>query len=412
MLLCLSLSARDAPLEVREPFAVQPDELPQLAAYLRPHVSETLLLSTCQRFEAYVVPRGPMAGECVAGLIAQYHQADFERLQQYARFYQDREAAAYLFRVAAGLESQVLGEAQILGQLRRSLDAARQVGMIDRQLGNLVQQAVSAGRRVRQETALGRGALSVPWMAVEQARRAVGHLSDKTVLLIGAGETAQLAARALDEVGRRLVVNRTLRRAQDLADERAGTALPWNELPAAVAEADLVLCCTGSEQPPLTRRLVGAAQRHRPNRALTLVDLAVPRGVEHGVTRTRGVRLITLDDLREQSAARQALREREIPLAEQLVAEDLERAWRSWLAAAAVPAVTALRQRAEEIREHELERLRPRFEGLPAEQAEAVQYLTRAIVNKLLHEPTLYLKTNPTIAESALREVFGIGVLS
>lgn len=409
MLLCLSLNAQHAPLEVRESFAFQPQELPEISAYLRPHVAETLLISTCQRFEAYVIARGNMEGQCLAGLMARDRQVDLGRVDRHAMVYRDRDAAEHLFRVATGLESPVLGEAEIMGQVRRALEAARNAGLAGQRLGNLAQHALSAAGRVREETALSRGALSVPRVAVDRARLEMGDIASGTVLLVGAGETASLAAKALGPVGRLLVVNRTLAHAMTLAAEYGGEALPWTDLTDAVAAADLVFCCTGPHRPPLSRRLVAAAQCKRGDTPLLLVDLAVPRGIDRAAAEVAGVRLITVDDLHEETSARQAERLRAVPDAERILAHEVERAWRAYEGAAAQSAVSALRQRAEEIRQAELERVLSRIQSLPAEHGEALDYLTRAIVNKLLHQPTVWLKTNPDLADGALRDVFGVG---
>lgn len=411
MLLCLSLNVHNAPLEVREPFAFQPDELPGLAAYLRPHLAGALVISTCQRFEIYVVPRTAMAEPCLIGLLAQYRQVDAARLTAFAEIFSDREAALHLFRVAAGLESQVLGEAQILGQVGRSLDASRDAGMVSHRLGSLVRAAIGAGRRVRAETALGRGALSVPRLAIDRAREQVGDLSERTVLVVGAGETGRLAARALDGAGRLVVANRSHARAEALAEEHGGEALPLAGLAAGLAVADLVVCCASAHRPTITRQLVATAMAQRPERPVVVVDLAVPRGVEPCVADLPGVSLITVEDVREESATHQAARRREVPAAEAIVMEELNRAWRTWVAAEAGPAVVALRERAEQVRRTELDRIHRQL-GMPPEQLAAVDYVTRAIVNKLLHQPTLWLKSNPAEAHSAIREVFGVEAAS
>lgn len=411
MLICLSVNARHAPLEVREHFAFQPEELADIGRLLSPHVAEAFVLGTCQRFEAYVIPYQPMAGECLAGLFAQYRQVEYQTIVGHTETYTDRTATAHLFRVAAGLESQVLGESQILGQLRRALDASRLAGLTEHRLASLVQQAIGAGRRVRDETALGRGALSVSSVAVDYARQLLGDLTDRRVLLVGAGETAQLAAKALSPARQLTVVNRTAARARALAAQCDGEARPWSELPAAVAAADLVLCCVGADQAPLSRQVVARARREQAGRALLLVDLAMPRGIDPAVAELPGVRLIELDDLLAASTAHQAERLAAVPAAEGILAPEIERAWRTLEGSAARPAITALRARAEAIRLAELARIAPRLTELPPDQAAAVDYLTRAIVNKLLHPPTVWLKSHPVQADGTLRELFGVGVL-
>ena len=412
MLLSLSLSSKHTPLEIRERFSTLPEELPEVGRALHPHLSEVLLISTCQRFEAYAVPRQQMVGECLVGLLAQYRGVDLAQVTPHVQVHHDRAAAEHLFRLAAGMESQVLGEAQILGQIRRSLDAARTTGLIGHQLDRLVQHGLSAGRRVREQTVLGRGALSVSRLAVDEARAAIGDLAERTVLLVGAGETAQLAASALDRVGRLLIVNRTLARAEALACAQQAEAMPWAALPAAVAIADLIFCCASTQEPPLSRSLLATTQRRRAGRPQLVVDLSVPRGVEPSATGLPGLHLITLDDLHEQSTAHLAERLQALPSAERIIAEEVERAWQIWTASSANPAIVALRQRAEEIRRGELDRAGSRLGTLLPEQDQAIEYLTRAIVQKLLHQPTVWLRANPGLADTALRDLFGVGVRS
>lgn len=411
-LLSISLNAHQASLDVRAPYSLQPEDLPRLGASLSPYAAEAFLLSTCQRFEAYVVPRGPLSTERLAERLAEFRRTDPAVLRQHLRAYADQEAARHLFRVAAGLDSRQVGEAQVLGQVRRALEAAQAAGLVGHRLGGLVQRAIAAGKRVRQETALGRGAPSVSRVAVDQARRELGDLGTRVVVVVGAGETAQLAVKALDRVGRLVVVNRTLERAKALADQRDGTALPWEALPLAVSLADLLICCVGAQPPAVSRELVAAARRERGRDPLLVIDLAVPRGVAPDVSAVPGVRLVSLDEVRDRSSAREAERLADVPRAEALVAAEVERAWAAWREEEARQAVAALRQRAEEIRRSELQRTLSRVGELPREQAEALEALTRAIVNKLLHEPTRWMRTHPAQADAALREVFGIGGLA
>ncbi|MBI3966362.1 MAG: glutamyl-tRNA reductase [Chloroflexi bacterium] len=408
MLLCLSLNAQRAPLEVREPYAVLPEELGELGSLLRPHVDEALILSTCNRFEIYVVPRTRLGPECLAGLVARARGADSSVLLQHAQSFRDREAAEHLYRVAAGLESQVLGESQILGQLRRALDAAKENGLAGHRLSRLVHNALAAGRKVREETALGRGALSISRIAVDQATRELGHLDDRAALVVGAGEIAQLAVKALDSIGHLAIVNRTLARAEALAAQHHAEALPWSDLADALAAADVVFCCAGAAQPTITRWLVAQAQARRVSWPLLVVDLALPRSVEPEVAELTGVKVISLEHLRERCSEQLDERLREVPKAEAILAQHLDRGWQMWEAAAAHEAVAALRRRADEVRHDELRAIWRRLEGLSWEERQSIEHLTRAIVNKLLHQPTIWLKEHPARADLALRSIFGI----
>lgn len=409
MLLSLSLSAKRTPLEIRERFAMLPEELPEIGQALRPHVSELFVVSTCNRVEAYVVPTTRMAPPCLVGLLAQQRGVAPDSLAPFAETARDRAAAEHLFRVTAGLESQVLGEAQISGQVRRSLEAAEAAGLVGHRLGGLVRHALNVGGRVRQETALGRGSLSVPRVAVEQAAQAIGGLEGRTALLVGAGETGQLAAKALAGAARLIVANRTVARAEAVAREHAGgSAITLAEVGRAMASADLVVACIGAAGPTITRRMVAAAQRSRGERPLLLVDLAVPRSIEPSATQVPNVQLITVADVREQCSARLAERLREVPRAEAIVAGELTRAWRTWEAAEARETIMALRHWADAVRREKLDRSLRGPRALSPEQIEAVDLLTQSLVDRLLHVPTVWLRTHPDQAASVLQEIFGL----
>ena len=404
-LLAIRLTGRRAPLTVRERFALLPDDLPDLVDRLRPLLSEGLLLSTCHRFELYAVPRPGVTADEIVACLATARDFSFAQVRPHVRIHRGRAAAEHLLRVSAGLDSPVLGETQVLGQVRRALDAARQLQFIGHRLGSLVQAAITTGKRVQEETALGRGALSVSRVGVEQARRELGDLEDKTVLIVGAGETGQLAGKALGPVGRLIIVNRTGARARVLAAQLGATALPFATLAAALVEADLVISCVGAARPVITPDLLGG---RADDRQVVVVDLAMPRSVDPAVADCAAVRLITLQDLVVSRSAHAAGRLREVPHATAIVVEELERAWRTWEAAGAHQLVAALRKRAEEVRQAELDRSGRVLQHLAPEDRNAIQSLTQAIVNKLLHEPTIWLKAHPARGEAALHEIFGV----
>jgi glutamyl-tRNA reductase len=407
-LLSLSLTARDAPLAIRERFALVADDLPSLAACLRPVVNQAVPLSTCNRFELYMQPVAGAQLDDILGRLAAARGCDSSQLRTYVRIRRGRVAVERLLRVAAGLESPVLGETQILGQVRRALEAARRERLVAHSLGALVQTAIRTGKRVQDETGLGRGALSVSRVAVDQARRALGGLTDKTVLIVGAGETGQLAAKALGPVGRLLIANRTVARARVLAGQLGGTGLPLSGVTEALSAADLVICCIGATQPVLTQRHLVEALHRRGGQPMVLIDLALPRSVEASVRQLDGVRLLNLEELVVRRAAHAASRAREVPKAEAIVADELEHAWRAWQESDTHHLVAALRQRAEAVRLAELKRSARVINSLPPEQRGAIQALTEAIVNKLLHEPTVWLKAHPTTGQMALQEIFGL----
>jgi glutamyl-tRNA reductase len=409
VLACFSLNTHNAPLDLREPFAFSAEELPAVRALVHPFTTDLFVLSTCQRFEAYAIFRARVPIETLPRLLAEYRGVDPDSLYVHGQLYSGLDAAEHLFRLAAGLESPVLGEAQILGQLRRALEECRRHDLVAHRLAALIGSALSAGRRVRQLTDLGRGALSVPGLAVEWARQQIGDLSRRTVTLIGAGETAHLAAKVMANAGRLLIVNRTLNRAQALADDTQGEALPWQDLPEAIAAADLVVCCVGTQKPVVRRSMVVDAQRRRGDVPLMLVDLSVPRGVEPAVADLPGVRVVTVEDLRGQCDAHRAGRCAEVPKAEAIMAQELERAWQDWNEAATHSTVGSLRLWAESERRDAIAHYRGRLRNLSPEHEEAIDYLTHAIVNKLIHQPTIWLKANPAQADWCVRELFRVG---
>ncbi|MFN8526058.1 MAG: glutamyl-tRNA reductase [Chloroflexota bacterium] len=408
MLISMSLSARNTPLAVRERFSLQAEELSEIGRSLRAHTSELIVVSTCNRVEVYAVPTTRMLPQCLVGLFAQQRGVDPSIVEPYVQTAQNRDAARHLFRVVAGLESMVVGEAQISGQVRRSLEAAEQASLIGHRLGALVRHALLAGGRVRQETALGRGGLSVPRVAVEQACRELGDPAGHTALLLGAGETAQLAASALTGFDRLIIANRTLSRAEAVADALGGVAISLREVPEALTSADLVVGCVGATRPVITHGTVAAAQRQRANRPMTFVDLAVPRCIDPSVVEVPGVRLMTIADVSERCSSHLNERLAAVPSAEAIVLAELERAWRTWEAADARETVMALRHWANSVRREKLDRAARGPRALSAEQVEAVDLLTRSLVDRLLHAPTIWLRTHPEAAAGVVKEMFGL----
>jgi glutamyl-tRNA reductase len=309
----------------------------------------------------------------------------------------DTDAAQHLFRVAGGLDSLVVGEPQILGQVKEAYAAATEARTVGPILNKVFPWSFTVGKRVRTETALSEGAVSVSFAATSLAKKIFGDLKGRTVLVIGAGEMGKLTAQHLKAqgVGRMLITSRTLAHATALAESIAGTVAPWPDLLATLGQADIVITATGSTLPILTRPQVENVMRLRRNRPLFFIDIALPRDVDPAVGDLGSVFLYNIDDLQAVVQENLTRRAAEVARAEAIVADEV-RKFEAWLSArGAIPTVVALRQRFETIRRHELDRLQPKLAGLPPEARTRVDEVTRLLVEKLLITPTEQLKSTP-----------------
>ncbi len=408
----IGISHRTAPVEVREAFAFGAAELPEALAILRPFGEGVLLLSTCNRTEIYVSsPHRIQEPHQVLAMLARLHggmpacpDAPFYLLA-------GADAVRHLYRVAAGLDSQILGEAEILGQVRTAFTAANASGACDAVLSRMFHGAIRAGRRARSETHIGRYAVSMSSAAVALARSTVGELEEKTALVVSAGEAGKLTARALHDAGvqRMFVTNRNLERAVELAETLGGQAVPFDHLPWALAQSDVVISATGSTHPVITSRLVDRAIQGRNGRHLLIIDIAIPRDVEPEVAALHNVHLHNLDDLQELSNDNLEARRAEVHKVE-VVVEDEAHRFLEWLGSLHVlPTISALRAQAEQIRTSELERTLGRLD-LSDEDRHRVEAMTSAIVKKLLHTPidTLKQTTEGQRYVEAARTLFGL----
>ena len=387
----LGVSHHGAPLDVRERLAFRPHEVLPALEHLRNSagVLEGVLLSTCNRTELYLVEGEEQTATAGWALLS-------ERLGEDANGYgyvrRDRDAAAHLFRVAAGMDSMVLGEAQIHGQVRDAWEASRPAsGAV---LNRLFQSALLVGGRVRSETALGHGAMSVSSAAVQLAKKIFGSLNGRRAMVLGAGEMAELALASLQHEGVRaaVVANRTFERAEVLAARYGATAVHYDAAWNALADVDLLLCSTAAPRPVVTVERVRDAVGRRGDRPLCILDIALPRDVESTVGQLANVFLYDLDDLRAMVNASVERRRLELPAAESVITEEVEKFWH-WVAGlAAVPVLTQFRQEMDRLRERELAAALRRLPDLTPAQREAVEHLSHALMNKFLHEPTVRLR--------------------
>lgn len=391
-LIVVGVSHHGAPLDVRERLAFHSHEVLPSLARLRASAGarEGVVLSTCNRTELYLVEgteeRCAAAGWALLG----------ERLGGDASGYgyvrRDRDAAAHLFRVVSGMDSMLVGEAQIHGQVRDAWEASRpESGTI---LNRLFQSALLVGGRVRSETALGRGAMSVSSAAVQLGKKIFASLQGRRAMVLGAGEMAELALAALQHEGVRaaIVANRTFERAQALAAHYGATAVRYDEAWLALAEVDLLLCSTAAPRPLVTVERVRPAVERRGDRPLCILDIALPRDVEPAVGGLANVFLYDLDDLRSMVSASVARRQGELPAAETVIAQEVEKYWQ-WVAGlASVPVLTQFREQMNQVRERELAAALRRLPDLSDAERSAVERFSQALMNKFLHEPTVRLR--------------------
>ena len=390
----IGLNHRTVPLELLERTTVAADALPKALHDLlsRPNVDEAVLVSTCNRTEVYAVAeRFHGAFQDIRDFLCGVAGMAPEQLQPHLYSQHDAAAAAHLFSVAAGLESAVLGESEILGQVRTAWATAQAEGAAKSALNLLFRHALEVGKRARTETAIGRSTASVSHAAVEMVAERFGPLQDAKVLVVGAGEMGEGIVSALTGagVGHVTVVNRTHERAVELAQRLAGRAVPFIELPAALADADVLLTSTGSGTVVVEADVVERAKAGRP---LLVVDVAVPRDVDAAVADLPGVTLLDLDDLRDWAARGIAERAVEAARVRLIIAEEVVNYGEVVVARQAAPLVAQLHEHAESVRAGELARYRNRLGELDERERDAVDALTRAIVAKLLHDPTVNLK--------------------
>ena len=398
----VGLNEHDAPVDLLERLAVSDRDLPKALALLcdSPHLSEAVVLSTCMRTEVYAVLERFHDG--LADINAFFHAragsspAGTEALEERLSVAYDDAAARHLFEVAAGSDSAVLGEGEILRQVRHAGERARAERAAGPVLGGLFRHAIEVGKRARTETAIARGVTSLAHVAVAMvADRRGGSLEGARVVVVGAGEMGEGMASALSSVAGEpeiVVVSRSRARAEQLATAVSGRAAELESLPAEVAAADVLLTATSSGDVLLDARSVVAAMRDRPDRPLLVVDAAVPRDVDPAAGLVAGVTLLDLGDLRSYAEARMEARRGEVDRVLEIVEDELERYRATVLGRSVAPVVAALRSGAEQLRQTEMDRLRPRIGRLDAAELEAVEAFSRRLVAKLLHEPTVQVK--------------------
>ena len=412
-LLALGVSHHTAPVALRERLALTERAGGRFLQELVAHdeISEAVAISTCNRTEIYLVTSDPVRAE--AELLGQLARgAGIRPTELAAIVYSPRncDAARQLYRVTAGLDSMIIGEAEVQGQVKRAYETALAAGTTGPLTNRLFSAALQAGKRARSETGIGRERVSVSSVAVDLARDVVGDLTARSVVIIGAGETAELTARALADQGVRtvFVANRRADRARSLAQHFGGEVGSLDSLPARMEEADIVVASTASPHPIVEADELAVVMRARGGRPLVLIDIAVPRDIDHACGEIEGVRVYDMDDLQAVVTRNLGVREAERARAEAVVEEEIQRFAR-WLAQLDVmPTITALREHGTEIVDQVLAENAGRWESASPRDLARIEAVARSVMQRLLHEPTIRLKESGHGRQQVLRELFGL----
>jgi glutamyl-tRNA reductase len=391
------LNHRNAPIALREQLAVDEDKLRELVRDIQADgvLPEVVVLSTCNRVEVYGVAEAPGEARALAFRhLCRQRGVDLASLEAFLYTHVDADAVRHAFRVAASLDSMMLGEPQILGQVKEAFALAQACESVGPRLHTLFSHAFNVAKRVRSETEIARHAVSVSFAAVELAKKIFAGLARRAVLLVGAGKMSELAAKHLVEHGAFpiYVANRTWSRAQDLARALAGTAVPWDELETALASVDIVVTSTGAPRPVITREAVTRVVHGRRGRPLFFIDIAVPRDVEPGVDALTDVYRYDIDDLKQVVDANLRERAREAQRAETLVEREVGKFLARQGDVEVIPTIVSLRARLEDIRRGEVARALARLPEATPETRAAIEALSTAMVNKILHAPITKLR--------------------
>ncbi len=403
-LIALGINHRTAPVELREQVAITSERISGALRGLTalPMVSEAAILSTCNRTELYCGLREPGI-DGITDWLANYHNIDPALIRPYVYSYPDESAVRHLLRVAGGLDSMIIGEPQILGQMKEAYQAASDAGTLDNALGRLFQHTFSVAKQIRTDTAIGESPVSVAFAAVSLAKQIFGDFTSQTALLIGAGETIELTARHLrdQQLGRLVVANRTPENAHRLATRFNGYGIGLDEIPAHLAEADIVISATGSPQSILDKAMVKKALKSRKHRPVFMVDIAVPRDIDADVAELEDIYLYTVDDLQDVIQENLKSRQQAAQQAEEIIDVQVER-FMSWLRAQdAVSTIRDYRQHAEQQRD-EVMRKAQQMLARGKDPQEALAFLASTLTNKLTHAPSVRIREAAENGESDL----------
>jgi glutamyl-tRNA reductase len=419
-ILVIGLNHKTAPIEIREKIAFDGAKLGEAIDILKdfPDVKENIILSTCNRVEVYAnVKDTPSGTESIKKFIADFHGVNRELLDKALYVYSGREAITHIFRVTSSLDSMVVGEPQILGQIKDAFDFALKKKSSSILLNKVMKKAISIAKRTRTETKIGESAVSISFAAVELAKKIFEDLPTKSFMLIGAGEMAELAARHLINNGVKdvLVTNRTYERAEELAREFNGKAVEFDKFLQGLVHTDIVICSTGAPNYILIKEQMHKIMRQRKNKPMFIIDISVPRNIDPEINDIDNVYLYDIDDLQGVVVTNIQERGKEAEKAERIVNEEVE-SFLKWQASlSAVPTIIALRNKADTIRKQELEKTIRKLDSLGENEIKSVEALTNSIVNKLMHFPTDALKSEVEDSEimiDVVNRIFDLSINS
>jgi len=397
-LILVGINHNTAPITIREKVAISAERLRDSLSLLHSYIPHGVILSTCNRTEIYATSSesGEAEEQASLGFMKALVNVPDASLLQFVYVNKDRTAAEHLFRVASGLESMIVGEFEVLGQVRQALEIAEKAGMVNLPLRHVFQSAVRTGRRIRNETGISNNALSISSVAVDLAADIVGNLRRCKMLVIGAGEAGRLVAKVAKKRGASQIViaSRTKERAQALAAPLHGIPIGLNNLADELSRADIVVTCAGAPHWILDVRRVEEAMKNRPEFPMVIIDIAIPRNVEPGVGRIKNVFLYNIDGLTEISNLNRKQRKGEIHQAEGIITDEVNKFVLGWQVLEVRPIVSALMSKAEEIRSAQLNRTLKKLPPLSIEQRESLEAMTKSIVSKILKDPVQYLKLN------------------
>jgi len=415
----IGLNHRTAPVEVREKLSFSNEQAREFLLKLRskPGVSAVVLLSTCNRTEFYMYFTKEIARTAVIEALCRRAGLEFSELKRYLYVYTENDCVRHLFRVAAGLDSMVLGETQVLGQVKDAYQLALQTGTTGSYFNALFQQAIAVGKRVRTETGIDQNPVSVSYAAVELAKQNLGSIEGRKVLVVGAGKMSELTVKHLvaNGVSGVIVSNRSFDRAEELASRFGGRAVHFGELYRCMEEADIVISCTGATHYVIHAREMAEVMARRGGAKIFMIDIAVPRDIEPEVGTLPGVALFDIDALKEVVDGNLAERRRIAAEAEKIIEEEVESFRRRQAEQAVIPTVVALKKLGDEIKQNELRRAFNRLGDLTEYERKVITSLANSIANQLLHEPVRRLKdlaltSQGLVYAEAIQELFKLDV--
>jgi glutamyl-tRNA reductase len=403
-LFALGLSHRTSSLEMRENVALTRDELPLALQSLHGILGDVVIVSTCNRTEFYSTGLdGSVIQERLTEFLAQRFPRQAEEIVPSLYFYEQEDAVRHLFRVSSGLDSLILGESQILGQVREAYSTSVTNGCASGIISKVFHHALRVGKRARRETGIGENALSISSAAVETARRMMSDIGQRRVMVIGAGQAGKLVARAFKDRGvhQMVMVNRTLKRAQEVAAELGGEATSFENLEDLLGKVDIVVSSTDSQNMILSQEMVARAMSKRNAEPILIVDIAIPRDADPAIGNLPGVTLLDLDDLESVSQANRLEREKEAAQVEGIIDEEMSRFQEWWDTRRVAPGIAQLKEHAETLRQQELLKTLKQMPHLSEEDVAHIEVLSRSIVKKLLHHPVAAIKQDPSYLKTA-----------